>query len=1121
MDESWQPGQEVWLAGDPPVTGTVTHVERADGEVIYRVFLKTGEHRYVAAKDVRARPGAGELRMIGRDELLRRLLLYKLRRPLSDVLYTYRASRTAFEVYQFKPIFKFLKTDRRSLLIADEVGLGKTIEACLIYLELKARADLERVLVLCPSALRDKWRSELKLRFDEDFTILDRTVLSTWLRDYQRTNGHQRLRGIASLELIRRTELQERFSEAALALDLLIIDEAHHARNAATETHRAARLLADQSENVLLLTATPLQTRSEDLYNILQLVDPGTFSDSATFPEQLRPNAYVNRAIRALGHLPPDRAAALGELRALDAFAETRDHPILRRVRTRLADPSALAATETAALRYDLLELNSLAYVFTRTRKRDVAATAQRRARTVRVPLSPAEREFYEALLDFVRARVQAETGALAPFVVVAQERQAASCLVATRRYLEHVLRARVRQLQLEDGGTELEDDRSGNVVPAELVQIRELLDLSATIGEVDTKFDELVDLLRLLLAESVGNKVLVFSFFRRTIEYLRERLARLGYVVYVVHGGIDVDQRPSIIARFEAEERPSVLLSTEVGAEGLDFQFCDTLVNYDLPWNPMKVEQRIGRIDRYGQQRPTIHIVNFVLADTIEDRILERLYDRIEIFQNSIGDLEPILGDEIQRLTAALFRRRLTPEEEERLAEETALRIANLRIEQERFEQQRAELMAHDSLFLSEVSDAVSSGRFVSAAEIAATVQGWLRAAFPDSEFVQADRSTWLLRADARLQAHFQEVVASVRDNNSTGIGFLQRLTTGRAGVPCTFDDEAALRNRNLEFLNLRHPFVRAAIAFFERRSQAELASAEITVARVSADGPPDLAGQYTFFLNAVHIEGITSQMTFVPLAYDSARRLRPDVAARLLHLLQGSKGDASAGIDEAELELQGRIQHEAMIRERARLEAEARERNVAILEARVANVRRTFEHKIRRREQWRDEAADQRIRRMREAEIQNLRAQLAARLEELEHKRDVRVTYELVERGILEVVASKEQPRPAREEPPIYAPAAAGDEAGPPAPPSPAQPTPAAKPRPSPRPTPTAVAKAGPIDTQTAKAKTPAMPALPAIPPVTPNPRAEPEAEPTSSAGAGGGIVAFVSWLRRILGR
>jgi superfamily II DNA or RNA helicase len=989
-------GRQVRIAGNPPLIGTVIDAKEVEGHLLYQVFVDHETRPFVPADKVIPIDSV-EFAVVEHEEFLRRLLLFKLRHPLSDTLYSYRASRTQFEVYQFRPVFKFLASDRRRLLIADEVGLGKTIEASLIYLEVKERGDLPRALVVCPSALREKWRAELKLRFDEDFTILDRRGLNQFLKDYEGTGGLQRLKGIVSLELVRDQDFQQAFVENAVALDFLIIDEAHHAKNASTETHKATRLLADRSDNALLLTATPLQTGTSDLFNLMQYLDPATFSDPQTFAYQLAPNVSVNRAIRALGQFPPDLETARAMVDSLAGYPETRENPVLGVVKERLH--GVVEVDNIAAARRDLLELNSLSYVFTRTRKRDVQGTATRTATTLRVRLTPEEQAFYEEMVAQARSEVRERK--LPAFIVSGRERQAASCLIATRQWLEETVRTRSDDLQLEDDSPDLDGGQAPAPEHARLQRIEELIAISRRIGTVDSKADLLLEELPALMASASGSKILLFSFYRRTIEYLRARLAAAGHRVYVIHGAIPTDVRQRTMEQFAAAEEPAILISSEVGAEGLDFQFADTLINYDLPWNPMRVEQRIGRIDRYGQLSPRIRIVSFVLEDTIETRILERLYARIRIFEESIGDLEPIVGPEITRLTREVLSRDLTPEEESRLADEAALRLANLRFEQDAFEKQASELMAPDSLFLADVTDAVEAGRVISPEEIIATLRQWFAARFPDSSLHPAEDGAWMLRADLRLAAHYADFIARSAEKSDRSIELL-RAMRGTLGIPCTFDDHLAQQRRALQFIHVRHPLVRAALEYFRGADDLEGSENETRITRIRAGAPSDFAGTYTFFLNVVRVDAIASQHRFVAVAFDSDNNSRPDIAERLVRYLQVGSPAPDLPVDLENVAEANERQHLVMAEHRARLEELAVQRNDALLETRLVNVRRSFAAKILKRREWFREASNDRIRRMREAEIANLSAQLDDKIEELERGRDVRVTYELVTGGI-----------------------------------------------------------------------------------------------------------------------
>ena len=182
---------------------------------------------------------------------------------------------------------------------------------------------------------------------------------------------------------------------------------------------------------------------------------------------------------------------------------------------------------------------------------------------------------------------------------------------------------------------------------------------------------------------------------------YLSERLLEDGIISQVLVGGMR-ESKDEVILKFREDKKIRILLSSEVASEGVDLQFCRTLFNYDLPWNPMKVEQRIGRIDRIGQTAEKISIVNLLFTDTIDHKIHERLYSRLNIFERALGGMEAILGEEISHLTSDLLSKPLTAEQEQKRIEQTAMAVERIRHDQEQLEQQASHLIAHGGYILS-----------------------------------------------------------------------------------------------------------------------------------------------------------------------------------------------------------------------------------------------------------------------------------------------------------------------------------------------------------------------------------------------------------------------------------
>ncbi len=331
-------------------------------------------------------------------------------------------------------------------------------------------------------------------------------------------------------------------------------------------------------------------------------------------------------------------------------------------VERRLGDgPDAIAAICT-----DLSAKHLLSEVLIRNRKKAVGGFMPRRAHRWAVQLTPEERRALDAVEQFVRegfARADRTNDQTAGFVMVIFQKLMASSIRALRmsldrrrERLEHravspalPMRTAAAIGDLED---RLVDDESvaavlADIAMADTEEAAELKHLVTMLDAVpvDSKAKTLTDRLRDLADIDPATKVLLFTEFRETQEYLRERLEAIGWDVYLFHGQMKAGAKDASVDGFRSSTRPAILLSTEAGGEGRNFQFCHLLVNYDLPWNPMRVEQRIGRVDRIGQEN-TVQVFNFWIADTVEERVLDVLERRINIFEETVGGLDPILGD-------------------------------------------------------------------------------------------------------------------------------------------------------------------------------------------------------------------------------------------------------------------------------------------------------------------------------------------------------------------------------------------------------------------------------------------------------------------------------------------
>jgi hypothetical protein len=411
-EQHWDPkipGQAVRLRDNPGRQGTTTgRTKQAGSLLMVEVDFGPNEKlfkRYDLLEPVDLEEEMFDLLAAGRFggpiDLRRVLTFEKVKGDLTNVFYSMEASNTDFYPHQFRPVLKFIESPVGRLLIADEVGLGKTIESVYIWKELQARQDARRLLVVCPAMLRAKWRSDLKKRFNIAADIISARDLLGKITDFAERNFNNAFVYIVSLEGLRppsdfenenKTDPQARFArlldqhiatdEWAL-FDLVILDEAHYLRNPATASNRVGRLLREVSHHFVLLTATPIQIASDNLYQLLRLVDPDEFYDSLLFGEVLRANGPVIRALRCLWRLPPDLEAAAEAMNGALSKAYFSNDPVLKRIVEQIPviGPDAAGRIELARL----LESRSLlGQYMTRSRKREVLELEVERAGEVR-----------------------------------------------------------------------------------------------------------------------------------------------------------------------------------------------------------------------------------------------------------------------------------------------------------------------------------------------------------------------------------------------------------------------------------------------------------------------------------------------------------------------------------------------------------------------------------------------------------------------------------------------------------------------------------------------------------------------------------------------------------------
>ncbi len=565
------------------------------------------------------------------------IFLNFVRKPLSDILYSFNTNRLTPEPHQYKPLIKFLNSENNRILIADEVGLGKTIEAGMIYKEIDKRQELRISLIVVPSSLTLKWQEELHIRFDEWFEVYKTNQFLKLINDFEEYSGsrHFQEKVIVSYHTLRDERVMKKLENSFFEVDFLIMDEAHTMRNDGTSTFDSAKAITNLSDHIVFLSATPVQNSIRDIFNVLSLLDNDYFKDFDFFLLMIKPNKVIHKLIAMLRNNCNEE-----EIRPYINENMDEEYPaVLKNTMQKLFVERNYDSEKRIKYIDELTKLDLLSFIINRTKKKDVGRSIPRNAKSLIVSLNQNEKNYYQSVISFIEfLHPNTPQG----FITIMPERMASSSMIASLDSFKEM--KKYGKLFIKDL-TDLEDYYGTEMdIEAEALKyLDEVIECGELIGTEDSKFIRFEEVLRDIKGMNI-QQLIVFSFFKKTIEYLSDKLLKLGYKVGKIHGDMTVEDRFAKIKMFKKGEF-DILLTSEVGSEGLDMQFCNVVINYDLPWNPMRVEQRIGRIDRIGQKFDKLHIFNLCIERSIEDRIYNRLYQKLGIFENSIGELEPILG--------------------------------------------------------------------------------------------------------------------------------------------------------------------------------------------------------------------------------------------------------------------------------------------------------------------------------------------------------------------------------------------------------------------------------------------------------------------------------------------
>ena len=781
---------------DPSTVGWVVSISGENA----RVFIN-GVTKLVPITELDPAPALTEM---GPDEFRVALTQRRLEHPLTDQLLSYKASKTDLYYHQFLPVKKMLESPDQRLLIADEVGTGKTIEAGLIWAELESRAvqGLENVWVVCPKSLVGKWQEEMLQRFDLRLEVMSADGLRQALVMLERDGvlPNRFAKSVVNLELARAEEYLQRLDQTTIAWDLVVFDEAHHLRNTDTQSHALATLMCERSKAALFLTATPLQTSLVDIVHLMEALGVDVAEDPALLEEQMRWDMELNGWIRLLRRQPPGwQREADSSLASLEKGGHGRPGwSVFRRL---VAESDLLDRGQRTIAVNAARDLQVLSPYMTRTLRSDVDENRpMREAITRTVEFSSEEKSFYEQVYEVCLERAR-EKGAPPGFMTQMPERRTASCVPAVA---SEIIR---RASEDEDN-----EHRAG-FSPSEIKALEPFA--RAALRSRDLKLEALLEILEHAFAELGADRVMIFSTFRGTLHYLAKVLGERGYSYEVMYGPTpareeDCRRGEKSRERIAAEFRRGnfqLLLASEVAGEGLDFEHCHVLINYDLPWNPMRIEQRIGRCDRLGQRSDKVHVGSLASVGTIEQRILSRLYTRLRVFEQALGDMEVILGEEVASFERDVFTRNLSPQQQEGRLERISQAIENRELQRESVTQSGVISLQGRQLIESDQEDIKEAeSRFLSPEEVGEFVHASLERNCPGS-MKQVAEDSFEVSGTNEIRDALQGLLTSYPPSHyaRTDIARFRRRLDEEKKITVSFSGST----NNADFAHPRHPLV------------------------------------------------------------------------------------------------------------------------------------------------------------------------------------------------------------------------------------------------------------------------------------------------------------------------
>ena len=821
---NYEVGDQVTFAGG---RGEISKIEqRPNGSHLLHVYTSEGELQKLPS---------GLPRIEKVDSIVDRLTAKQIDDPVHhdlreratqlDLTYRYDRflpltnNRIEIEPYQVKAAYEILNSYDHRYLIGDEVGLGKTIEAGIVTEELIARGRAERVLIVAPAPLTVQWQREMREKFDRNFVIYDRDTVRTHRKSHPNQNVWLREDLIiTSIDFAKQDDVLEALRNLEVEWDIAIFDEAHHltARRSSddsidrTQRYKVGEAVARNSDALLLMTGTPHKGKSDQFYFLTDLLDPYRFGNESDI------------------------------------------------------DPEGLEDLMIRRLKDNMYETDG------------TRMFPEKNIEALGVDMSPAERKLYDGVTEYIREYynlAQQEENQAVGFTMVIYQKRLVSSIYAIRKSLEN----RMRAIQSDAVAEELPEDvqqliprystepetltdaertrveekletvtltQNQSQVQAELDRVKELWQQAKQI-KTDRKAELLKKVVDGVLDDDPDEKILIFTEYTDTLEYLRDEIFA-GYDVTQIYGDLSQAQRRQEMARFE--EEANLMLATDAAQEGLNLQFAHIMVNYDLPWNPTRIDQRMGRLHRYGQEH-TVEIRNLFFKNTRESEILKLLVEKMNQIESDLGMRSDVLGRVLEDVD--LDQTIMTAIAEDQSQDEVIADIEQtVRERKEALETVENELLIRDRFDLSDEDEEIlevidrSQHGDVSEDDIEILVREFFDAFGGEIRGVRPGPA----RSGGDV---FQLEVPNVLSGGQVSAQYEQ----------ATFTRKVAREQDDVEFIALDHPLVQSIIDFCLKSDRLQ---GDITV-KEAADDEPTPGILFTYRLGYVSGAGdaVTEKLT------------------------------------------------------------------------------------------------------------------------------------------------------------------------------------------------------------------------------------------------------------------